>query len=139
MTNQRDGAKSSGGRFHRWMNWLLQERQQGPDLGHRIALVLSFLVAGILALVNFDRTLHQASSTEIGYQASQHGWPFVYLTRQFDETTPNHIREVRKSDWPFPAVAGEARSITWPNLVADFLIAATIIGAVYWTTRRLAG
>ena len=130
---------STGGRFHRWMNWLLEKREQGPDLGHRLALVLSFLVAGILALINLDRTLHQSSSVKLGYQASQHGWPMVYLIRQFDEAIPNHLRATRQSDWPYPAVQGESRSFNGLSLAVDLVTAMVLTGIVYWLTRRVAG
>lgn len=131
-------TSSTGGLFHRGMKWLLEKREQGPDLGHRLALVLSFLVAGILALINLDRNLHQASSAKIGYQASQHGWPMIYLNRQFDEAIPNHLRAARQLDWPYPAVQGENRTFNLLFLVVDLLTALAIIAVVYWATRWLA-
>lgn len=121
------------------MKWLLEKREQGPDWGHKLALVLSFLIAGILTLINLDRTLHQSSSSKIGYQASQHGWPTVYLTRQFDEAIPNHLRAARQSDWPYPAVKGEQRDLSWQNLFIDLFTATVMVGTVYWATRRLVG
>ena len=130
-------AKPYGGRRHRFLKWMLTEREHGPDRAHHIALMLAFLFAGILALLNTDRTLHKTSSEKIGSQVSQHGWPMVYLSRQGPK--PELFRRKVLYDWPFPAVEGESRSLSWFALSVDVLVASLIVIAVYWCTRRLAG
>ena len=131
-------TKPYGGRRHRFMKWLLTEREHGPDRAHNIALMMAFLFAGILAYINTDRTLHMMSSEKIGPRVSQHGWPMVYLTREFTEPLQLLIRKEPLYDWPYPAVDGESRSWSWLALSVDVLVALLIVIAVYWCVRRLA-
>ena len=66
---------------------------------------------------------------ELGFNASQHGWPMIYLQRTFAADLPNHVRQARTNDWPWPPVAGEQR--TWNptgllvNLLANALLYVT--------------
>ena len=127
-----------GGRRHRFLKWMLTEREANPDQAHYLGLMLAFLVAGILTYVNTDRLLHAASSKEIGPRVSQHGWPMVYLKREAPKPEMMLIKEATY-DWPLPAVNGESRSFFWFALAIDVLIGSLIVIAVYWITRRLAG
>ena len=116
---------------------MLSKREHGPDRAHRIGLMIAFLFAGILALLNTERTLHKISSEKIGPRVSQHGWPLVYLTR--DAPAPELLKRKKPDyDWPYPAVEGESRSLSWFALAVDVLVASLIVIAVYWCTRRLA-
>lgn len=119
------------------MKWLLTKREHGPNRAHQLALMMACVFAGILALINTDRTLHKASSEKIGPSVSQHGWPMVYLNRQGEDPLPM-LRKEPGYDWPYPAVEGEIRKLSWPALVVDLLVSLSIVVAIYWCVRRLA-
>ncbi|MDB2686647.1 hypothetical protein N9Y42_05500 [Mariniblastus sp.] len=129
--------KPYGGRRHRFLKWMLTEREHGPDRAHHLGLMIAFLFAGILALLNTDRTLHKTSSGKIGPRVSQHGWPMVYLAREGPKPA-ELLRNEPIYDWPYPVVEGEDRRLSWFALSVDVLIASLIVIAVYWCTRRLA-
>ena len=120
------------------MKWLLTKREHGPNRAHQLALMMACIFAGILALINTDRTLHKASSEKIGPNVSQHGWPMVYLHRQGEAPLPM-LKKKRGYDWPYPAVEGEARTLSWLALLVDLLLLVASVTAVYWCVRRLAG
>ncbi len=120
------------------MKWLLTRREHGPDRAHQLALMLACIIAGILALINTDRSLHTASSETIGPNVSQHGWPMVYLTREGGAPLPM-LRKEPGYDWPYPNVEGEVRTPSWLAVAVDLLVALAIVVAVYWCARRLAG
>jgi len=126
------------GRRHRFLKWMLTERKHSADRAHYIGLMMAFLFAGILALLNTDRTLHKMSSEKMGPRVSQHGWPMVYLSR-FGPEPDKLLRKEAFFDWPYPAVDGELRKFSWVALTVDLLTASLIVIAVYWCTRRLAG
>ena len=132
-------AQPYGGRRHRFLKWMLTKREHGPDRAHHLALMIAFLIAGILALLNTDATLHATSSAKIGPRVYQHGWPMVYLTREAPR--PENILTKREPpfDWPYPVVEGESRSFSGIALLVDVLVASLIVIAVYWCIRRLAG
>ena len=116
---------------------MLTKREHGPDRAHHLALMIAFLFAGILTLINTDRTLYKASSEKIGPRVSQHGWPMVYLKREGEKPAEMLIKKV-PYDWPYPAVDGESREFSWLGLSVDVLVALIIVITVYWCTRRLA-
>lgn len=126
-------------RWRSMVAWLLEARETAPDRDHKIALAMSFLMLGLVTLINTDRTLHQSSSAKISYQASQHGWPMIYLKREFEADLPNHLRHSRQYDWPYPAVAGEGRTLSVLALVVDIITALAITVTAYFLIRRLVG
>ena len=136
-SNSKSPANQQGARRHGWLKWLLSRREHGPERAHRLALAMSFLFAGILTLLSTDRTLHKSSSEKIGPQASQHGWPMVYLKREVTEPL-ELLRKDIKYDWPYPAVEGESRTFSWLALLVDVIVGLAIVIAIYWCTRRLA-
>ena len=117
---------------------MLTKREHGPDRAHYIALMIAFLFAGILAMLSTDRTLHKTSSEKMGSRVSQHGWPMVYLTRE-GEKPAEMLFKKKTYDWPYPAVDGDSRKFSWFALSVDALVALSIVIAVYWCVRRLAG
>lgn len=123
---------------HRFMKWLLTKREHGPNRAHQLALLMACVFAGILALINTDRTLHKASSEKLGPNVSQHGWPMVYLNRQGEAPLPM-LKKKSRYDWPYPAVEGEKRTLSWTALLVDLSVMLAIVIAVYWCVRRLAG
>ena len=123
---------------HRFMKWLLTKREHGPNRAHQLALMMACIFAGILALINTDRTLHKASSEKLGPNMSQHGWPMVYLKRQGEPPLPM-LKKKPGYDWPYPVVEGEVRTLSWAALLVDLLVMLAIVIAVYWCVRRLAG
>ncbi len=98
-------------------------------------MALACLVAGILALFNLDRTLHLPQSHEISFNASQHGWPMIYLQREFDPAIPNHVRLERTHDWPWPAVKGETRQWNLTGLLVNSFVSAVLILSVFLIVR----
>jgi len=120
------------------MKWLLTKREHGPHRVHQLALLMACIFAGILALINTDRTLHKASSEKMGPNVSQHGWPMVYLKRQGETQLPM-LKKKAGFDWPYPVVDGEERTLFWVALLVDLLVLLAIVTAVYWCVRRLAG
>ena len=124
--------------MYKRQKWLLTKREHGPNRAHQLALMMACIFAGILALINTDRTLHKASSEKLGPNVSQHGWPMVYLNRQGEARLPM-LKKKTGYDWPYPAVEGEVRTLSWAALLVDLLVVLAIVIAVYWCVRRLAG
>lgn len=116
---------------------LVQVRPVDPRRHFQIAMVLASLTAGLLVMFNCDRSMNRTSAKELGYNASQHGWPLIYLERVFEEKLPNHVRHTRSYDWPYPAVKGEARSWIVGNLLFDIVACMLIVTIIYWFVRAV--
>lgn len=99
-----------------------------------IALTLASLIAGLLMVINCDRSTNVAAAAKQGAGVSLHGWPMIYLERQF-ESLPDFLIRSRNYDWPIPAIAGEIRNMNYRNLVIDLICSFAIIFTSYFGVR----
>jgi hypothetical protein len=104
-------------------------RKVRSDRHQSIGLALASLLAGFLLIINVDRSVHQSPKLADG--ESRHGWPAVYLTRNFLKVPaiyyPHEIYA-----WPYPPVYNESREFVWPNLLWNFLVAGILtVGSYY--------
>jgi hypothetical protein len=109
-----------------------QALHQRDDRHVLVAMTLASLVAGLLAIVNLDRTTHADSLTkeERVLSTSRHGWPLVYLERDLEEK-PQFFHSKRLYPWPVPAVEGEQRRWNFGNLVGDLALGFAITVGSY--------
>ena len=109
-----------------------QPLHQRDDRHTLIAMTLASLVAGLLMIVNLDRSTHATSLSkeERLVQTSRHGWPLVYLERDLMQK-PQFFFRKRLYSWPWPAVKGEQRRWNWGNLAGDAGIAVAIVTAAF--------
>ena len=107
----------------------LTSKQPRPDRHKLVALALASLVAGLLLVINGDRVTNVNKVTKPG--ESQHGFPFVYLTRQL-EKEPVIFIHGRTYSWPLPPVKGEIREWSFQYLALDLLIVAVVVTVTYW-------
>lgn len=101
-----------------------------------IAMTLASLVTGLLFVINCDRTIHSASAAQKGHGASLHGWPLIYLERQFD-SLPDFLANRQPYDWPLPAVAGEVRTMNYQNLTIDVICGVLIVLLSFLVIRHV--
>ena len=118
---------------------LVSRRPIDPGRNRKIALVLSSLVLGLLVLFNLDRNVNQSTASQLSYNASLHGWPMVYLQREFEEDLPNYARHLRSYDWPFPPVEGEVRTWRATGVIVDLTAVVIIVTIIYWFIRQAVG
>jgi hypothetical protein len=111
-------------------------RKPRDDRHVLVALTIASLVAGLLFVINFDRTTHSAAALEMGKGTSLHGWPFIYLHREF-ESLPAYLIATRISEWPIPAVDGETRTMNYQNLALDILCCGVIVILSYFVVRYI--
>ncbi|MEL7496399.1 MAG: hypothetical protein AAFN77_02225 [Planctomycetota bacterium] len=116
---------------------LVKRRPVDPTRHYKIAMVLSSLLLGLLVLFNCDRTLHRETAEELSFKASQHGWPRVFLEREFKPEVSYFSRAERSYDWPWPYVEGEIRRWNYLNLTYNLLAAGVIVVIFYWFVRTV--
>ena len=111
-------------------------RKPREDRHILVALTMASLIAGLLFVINFDRSTHSATAQEMGKGTSLHGWPFIYLHREF-ESLPAYLIATRISEWPIPAVKGETRNMNYVNLGLDILIGSIVVVLSYFVFRTI--
>lgn len=122
----------------RMLQWLGQKLVGPPRATHKdrhllVALVITSLIAGLLLLLNLDRSIHRVAGARIGPGVSLHGWPLIYLQRT---VKPESVLIAgRANDWPWPTSVNETRSYDWQNAGLNCAIALLTLVLVYWTTR----
>lgn len=109
-------------------------RKIRSDRAELIALAFASLIAGFLVIINLDRLTHV--SVDLPEGESRHGWPSVYLTRNFINVPaiyyPSEIYA-----WPFPPAYNEARRFVWQNLLINIAVCGAIVGASYFFLCRI--
>lgn len=95
-----------------------------------IAMTLSSLVAGLLVVINCDRTIHLGQAAKQGLGTSLHGWPVVYLERKID-SLELYLARLRPYDWPLPSVKGEVRTMNYQNLMIDVVCGLAIVAVCF--------
>jgi len=111
------------------------KRRRPPKDRHVLfAMVMASLVAGLLFVIGTDRATNLKQAREIGRGASLHGWPLVYLQREFKNVTV-YLESDNTNDFPIPFDSAETRQWNWGNLVLDLLAAALIVGLWYLLMR----
>lgn len=111
-------------------------RKPREDRHILVAMTMASLVAGLLFVINLDRTTHAAAAVEMGKGTSLHGWPFVYLHREF-ESLPVYLIATRISEWPIPFVEGETRTMNYQNLSLDVLCCGLMVAITYFVVRKI--
>ena len=110
-------------------------RRRPPKDRHVLfAMVMASLVAGLLFVIGTDRATNLKEAREIGRGASLHGWPLVYLQREFKNVTV-YLESDNTNDFPIPFDSAETRQWNWGNLVLDLLAAALIVWLWYLLMR----
>lgn len=114
---------------------VLGERRQPPENRHVLfALVMASLVAGLLFVIGTDRATNLSQAREIGRGASLHGWPLVYLQREF-KTVQVYLESDNQNEFPIPFDSSEARQWNWGNLFLDLMTGVLIIVLWYQLMR----
>lgn len=111
-------------------------RKPREDRHILVALTMASLVAGLLFVINFDRSTNAAAARQMGMGTSLHGWPFIYLTREF-ETLPAYLIATRSEEWPIPTVAGETRTMNYQKLLLDVLCCGVIVVLSYFVVKKV--
>lgn len=104
------------------------------DRAELIALAFASLIAGFLVIVNLDRLTHVSS--ELAEGESRHGWPWVYLTRNFIKI-PSIYYPSEIYAWPYPPAHNESRHFVWQHLIFNFAVCGAIVIASYFFICRL--
>jgi predicted secreted protein len=116
---------------------VLGKRRRPPENRHVLfALVMASLVAGLLFVIGTDRATNLKQAREIGRGASLHGWPLVYLQREF-RNVQVYLESNNRNDFPIPFDPAETRQWKWGNLVLDLMTAVLIIFLWYQLMRWL--
>jgi predicted secreted protein len=111
------------------------KRRRPPENRHVLfALVMASLVAGVLFVIGTDRATNLNRAREIGRGASLHGWPRVYLQREF-KSVQLYLESDNRNEFPVPFDPSETRQWNWSNLFFDLMIAALIIFLWYQVMR----
>ena len=107
-----------------------------PDKAKLISLLITALVAGLVVMINVDRTIPEWGTTVT--PVSEHGWPLIYLVRQAQEVAvPGHIENVNPFRWPWPVVEGEVRTFSSTNLTTDIIVGAAIVVIAYMISHTV--
>lgn len=109
-------------------------RKIRSDRAEMIGLAFASLIAGLLVIINCDRLTHVSPDLPEG--ESRHGWPAVYLTRNFIKI-PVFYYPSEIYAWPYPPAYNETRQFVWPNLVLNLAVCAAIVIASYFFIARL--
>lgn len=99
-----------------------------------VALVLTSLVAGILFVINCERSTNRAQASQMEIGTSLHGWPLVFLERRM-ETPPIFLLNSQVQCWPLPVVQDETRTMNFSNLGVNLICAAIISLITYFVVR----
>lgn len=128
--------KRARGHHERAAQTASQPLHQRDDRNVLIAMTLASLVAGLLMIVNLDRSTHAGSLSkkERLVSTSRHGWPLVYLERDLKEK-PQFFFGKRLYSWPWPAVEGEQRRWNGGNLAGNVGIGVAIVAAAFALIR----
>lgn len=110
-----------------------------PNRAKTISLVITSLVAGVLLLLNLQRT--PSAQTLTATPESAHGWPLVYLLRQTDglKVADTEIVNPVVYAWPWPIAENELRTFSWMNLITNAIVFTAIIGVTYMMTNTILG
>lgn len=116
-------------------SFVFQKRRRPPEDRHVLfAMVMASLVAGLLFVIGTDRATNFRQAREIGRGASLHGWPLVYLQREF-KNVQVYLESDNKNEFPIPFDAAETRDWNWVNLTLDLISAALIVYLWYQLMR----
>ena len=96
----------------------------------KIALAMASLTAGLLLVINFDRSTNAAAATRDGGGTSFHGWPAVYLERRH-ESLSAYLMAHKINPWPYPVQESEVRQLNYTNLWIDIAVGCLIVAASY--------
>ncbi len=133
--SDRRGKASRARRVAAWEASLLGKARKPRDDRHvLVAMTMASLVAGLLFVINFDRTTHAAAALKLGKGTSLHGWPFIYLHREF-ESLPAYLIATRINEWPIPVAPGETRTINYLNLSLDVLFCGVLVLLCFYLVR----
>ena len=102
----------------------------------KIALVMASLIAGLLLVINLDRTTNAAAANKDSGGTSFHGWPAVYLERRY-ETLPAYLMARKINPWPYPVIESEMREMNYANLWIDIAVGVAIVIGSYFVFRFL--
>jgi hypothetical protein len=97
-------------------------------------MVMASLVAGLLFVIGTDRATNVNQAREVGHGASLHGWPLIYLEREFINVQA-FLESNHGNDFPIPFDPAETRLWHWGNLVLDLMTAVLIIFLWYCLMR----
>lgn len=114
---------------------VLGKRRQPPENRHVLfALVMASLVAGLLFIIGTDRATNLEQAREIGRGASLHGWPLVYLQREFKDVQA-YLESSNRNEFPIPFDSSESRQWNLGNLILDLVTYVLIIFLWYQLMR----
>ena len=107
------------------------KRRRPPKDRHVLfAMVMASLVAGLLFVIGTDRATNVRQARDIGRGASLHGWPLVYLQREF-RNVQVYLESDNTNEFPIPFDPAETRQWNFGNLVLDLITATLIVWLWY--------
>ena len=98
------------------------------------ALVMASLVAGLLFVIGTDRATNLSQAREIGRGASLHGWPLVYLQREFKDVQV-YLESDNRNEFPILFDSSEIRQWNWGNFILDLIAGGLIVFLWYQLMR----